>query len=229
MSPLLFFIAGFPVAFALDRAILALSTPAPADDSADGPRPPAALEERALPWQVGPWPSRIRLAVVALAPGLMAIAGWRFDLAQALVVSSLLAALLICTGTDLIQFRVPNVVTYPGTALVLLAALVLPDGDVASGLVAAALFGGLALVASILTRGGLGLGDVKLAVLIGAGLGVSAAYQALVLGVLAGGVTILALFLLGVVSRKQAVPYAPFLALAAMAVVLARGAAFAPL
>ena len=34
---------------------------------------------------------------------------------------------------------------------------------------------------------------------------------------------------IGVVGRKQAVPYAPFLALAAVAVVLTQGAAFAPL
>ena len=44
-----------------------------------------------------------------------------------------------------------------------------------------------------------------------------------------GGVAIFALLLAGVVSRRQGVPYAPFLALAAVAVVLARGAVFAPL
>ncbi len=65
--------------------------------------------------------------------------------------------------------------------------------------------------------------------LIGAALGLAGGYQALVFGVLAGGVAIFALLVAGVVSRRQGVPYAPFLALAAVAVVLARGAVFAPL
>jgi prepilin signal peptidase PulO-like enzyme (type II secretory pathway) len=65
--------------------------------------------------------------------------------------------------------------------------------------------------------------------LIGAGLGFPGGYQALVAGVMAGGFVILLLFFTGVVSRRQAVPYAPFLALAAVAVVLTHGANFAPL
>ena len=40
---------------------------------------------------------------------------------------------------------------------------------------------------------------------------------------------IVALFLLRFVSRQQAVPYAPFLALAAVAVMLTQGPVFAPL
>jgi prepilin signal peptidase PulO-like enzyme (type II secretory pathway) len=65
--------------------------------------------------------------------------------------------------------------------------------------------------------------------LIGAALGFPGGYQALVAGVMAGGIVILLLFVTGVVSRRQAVPYAPFLALSAVAVVLTHGANFAPL
>jgi leader peptidase (prepilin peptidase)/N-methyltransferase len=105
----------------------------------------------------------------------------------------------------------------------------MPDGEIMEAVLAALLGGGLFLVLSILTRGGIGLGDVKLAVLIGAGLGLPGAYQALFLGIIVGGLVIAVLFLAGVVGRRQAVPYAPFLALAAVGVVLAQGAAFAPL
>ena len=82
---------------------------------------------------------------------------------------------------------------------------------------------------TLVTRGGLGLGDVKLAILIGAALGSQAGYEAMVLGVIAGGIIILGLFLSGLVGPRQAIPYAPFLALAAAAVVLIEGAAVAPL
>jgi leader peptidase (prepilin peptidase)/N-methyltransferase len=158
----------------------------------------------------------------------MAVAASRFDVAQALAVSALVLALLVCTATDLLRYRVPNAITYPGTLLALLAALVMPGADFQSALFAfvAAGLGFLAL--ALATNGGFGLGDVKLAALIGAALGLQASYQALFLGIVGGGLILLLLFMLGAVGRKQAVPYAPFLALAAVAVVLMHGAAFAP-
>jgi leader peptidase (prepilin peptidase)/N-methyltransferase len=59
----------------------------------------------------------------------------------------------------------------------------------------------------------MGLGDVKLAILLGAGLGASVV-AALVVGLLAGFVA--AVFLLvtrGSAARKMAIPFVPFLAL----------------
>jgi prepilin signal peptidase PulO-like enzyme (type II secretory pathway) len=226
MAPLLFFLAGLPAALLADYAIRALSRSRSDDDESEAAD---AAGTRTLPWQEGRWPDRVRLLVVACIPALMAVAGWRFEPLQAALVSVFLVALLVCTGTDLIDFRVPNVVTYPATALALAAALVLPDGNVVSGAIAALLGGGIFLVMAVITRGGLGLGDVKLAVLIGAALGFPTAYQAFALGVVAGGIAIAILFFGGVVSRRQAVPYAPFLALAATAMLLANGAVFAPL
>lgn len=228
MAPLIFFLAGIPTAILLDRLIARLTSGEHAGAGEDGGEE-AVPEARQLPWQVAPWRGRVRLMVVATVPFLMAVAGWRFDPPQAIVVSALVLALLVCTGTDLIDYRVPNVITYPATLLALAAAAIFPDGDIAGALLAGAAGAFIFLVMAIVTRGGLGLGDVKLAMLIGAGLGIPGSYQALVLGVIAAGLVILALFALGIVSRKQAVPYAPFLALAAVAVTLAQGAAFAPL
>jgi leader peptidase (prepilin peptidase)/N-methyltransferase len=222
VAPVWFFLAGLPAAVLIGRLIARFE----ADDEAEAPD---ADGPAALPWQRGPWQLRVRASIASLAPLLMALAGWRFDPAQAAAVSLLLAALLVCAGTDLTAFRVPNAVTYPGTALALLGALILPGGDALGGLAAAAAGGGLFLIISMATRGGIGIGDAKLAALIGAALGFPASYQAIVIGVVAGGVAILLLLVAGVVGRKQAVPYAPFLALAAAAVVLAEGAAFAPL
>jgi prepilin signal peptidase PulO-like enzyme (type II secretory pathway) len=229
MGALWFFLAGIPAAILLDRAIAFLGRDEHDDPEPAGEETTERLEVRRLPWQVEPWRKRVRITVVLSAPFLMAVAGWRFQPLDAAAVSALVLALLLCTGTDLIEYRVPNVVTYPGTMLALAAAAFFPDGNLLNAL-AAGLAGGLVfLLMAVITRGGLGLGDVKLAMLIGAALGFPASYQALVAGVLAGGVVILLLFLTGVVSRRQAVPYAPFLALAAVVVVLTQGANFAPL
>jgi leader peptidase (prepilin peptidase)/N-methyltransferase len=159
----------------------------------------------------------------------MAVAGARFGALQALAVSLLVAALLVCTATDLLRFRVPNVITYPGIVLALVATIVMPGGDIRDALLAALLGGGLFFFLAVVTAGGIGLGDAKLAALIGAALGLPIAYQALVYGIVAAAIVMVALFLAGAIGRKQAMPYAPFLSLAAIAVVLLQGTAFAPL
>lgn len=223
MEAIAFFLAGLPLALLAERLILRFGAP---DDTA---APEDDDHVRRLPWQEEPWASRLRYVIAAPIPLLTAFAGSRFDIVPATIVSLLLVALLVCTATDLLRYRVPNAITYPGTVLALAASLVLPDADAVSAIAAALLGGGVFLVMAIVTRGGLGLGDVKLAMLIGAALGLPAAYQALAIGVVLGGLIIVALFLAGVVGRRQAVPYAPFLALSAVAVVLLQGASFAPL
>ncbi len=105
----------------------------------------------------------------------------------------------------------------------------MPDASPGDALLAAAAGGAIFFIIALVSRGGLGLGDVKLAILIGAALGPQAGYEAMLLGVSAGGVILLLLLVSGFVDRRQAVPYAPFLALAAAAIVLLRGASFAPL
>jgi prepilin signal peptidase PulO-like enzyme (type II secretory pathway) len=221
MEGLAFFLAGLPLVVVLNHLVIDLTTfdEELVDDETG----------RVLPWQVGPWPDRVRWAVLLLLPAMMAVAGLRFDLLQAIAVSLLVAALLTCTATDLLRFRVPNVVTYPGIILALAAAVLLPDGDVADALLAAAVGGGFFFVLAFITAGGIGLGDVKLAMLIGAGLGLQIGLQALFWGILAAAVVMGALLVIGVVSRRQAIPYAPFLSLAAIVVLLMQGTAFAPL
>jgi prepilin signal peptidase PulO-like enzyme (type II secretory pathway) len=219
---LLFFLAGIPAAL-LVHALIQRFVAAQADGEQE------AYARGSLPWQQGDRAERLRLGFAAATPLLMAAAGLRFEPAQAAAVSALLAGLLVCAATDLLRYRVPNAITYPGVGLAFVAVLALPGGDLLNAALGALLGGGSFLVISVATRGGLGLGDVKLALLIGAALGLPAAYQALVLGIVAGGVVILLAFLAGKVGRKQALPYAPFLAAAAIVVVLVQGAAFAPL
>ena len=221
MVSIVFFLLGLPAMLIASRIVLQLTSFE--EDLVEDP------DGRRLFWQSGPWPDRVRWAVAALLPPAMAVAGARFGLLQAAAVSLLVAALLVCTATDLLRFRVPNVVTYPGIVLALVATIVMPGGDLRDALLAALMGGGMFFVLAIVTAGGIGLGDAKLAALIGAALGLPIAYQALVYGIVAAAVVMLVLFFAGVITRKQAMPYAPFLSLAAIAVLLLQGTAFAPL
>ncbi|HWO73931.1 MAG TPA: A24 family peptidase [Dehalococcoidia bacterium] len=166
MEPVLFFLLGLPLVYVANRLVVQLTA---FDEDSEGEN------ARVLPWQQGAWPGRVRWGVLLMLPPSMAVAGARFEFIPAIGVSLLLAGLLICTATDLLRFRVPNVVTYPGIVLALFAAVVMPDGHLASAFLAALLGGVLFLILAIFSRGGLGFGDVKLAVLIGAALGLPAA------------------------------------------------------
>lgn len=229
MLPLYFFLAGIPGAGAVYWAIGRLAQGFETGEDPADEHGGAAAAERQLFWQVGAWPERIRVSVSASLPPLMALAAIQYDALQAALISLLVAALLVCTATDLMVYRVANAITYPGTGLALFGAFVLPGGDFFGAALASAAAAAIFFALYVVTRGGMGLGDVKLAAFIGAALGLSGAYSALVLGVIAGGFVMLMLLALRVVSRRQGVPYAPFLAIAAIIVALQQGTTFAPL
>ena len=127
--------------------------------------------------------------------------------------AALAATLATITLTDLEHRRIPNVVLIV-SALIGLALLVLGDRDALADhlIAAAAAFGALFLVALAYPRG-MGMGDVKLAGVMGLYLGKAVA-PALLIGFAVGALYGLALIARhGSAARKQAVPFGPFLAL----------------
>jgi len=87
-------------------------------------------------------------------------------------------------------------------------------------LTGAAVGGGLFLLLALARRNALGAGDVKLAFLIGMLTGFPWVLQALVLGVVLGGLAAALLLLFRVRGSKQYIPYAPYLVAGAMATLL---------
>ena len=183
------------------------------------------------PTAVAPAPAETRLAAalpvrwlvsLALAAALAPVALWRFGLdadgAVAVVFFGVLAVLAV---KDLETRRIPNVVVLPAAAIVLAAVAVLRPSHALEALVAALAAAAFFVIPSIVTKGGVGLGDVKLAFLLGAALGRGVAV-ALLLGCLAASLAgVVLLVRHGSSARKTALPFAPFLALGAvLAVVL---------
>lgn len=129
--------------------------------------------------------------------------------------------LLVFLGCfDLVTRRVPNRLTVPAAvAVVVLRAAFVPSSlpeALGAGAAAFAFF----LLVAILTRGGMGMGDVKLAALIGLLLG-KEALAALIVGILAGGLASLAVLLARRGERGHAIAYAPYLCLGAAIGILA--------
>jgi leader peptidase (prepilin peptidase) / N-methyltransferase len=125
----------------------------------------------------------------------------------------LVLLLVPVTLIDLDHRLIPNKITYPGAVLaVVLVALLDPDSLV-EHLIAGAAAGGFLLVAAIVQPKGMGMGDVKLALVLGLFLGravVPAIFAALIAGSLIGAIIIARV---GVkAGRKTGIPFGPWLA-----------------
>jgi prepilin signal peptidase PulO-like enzyme (type II secretory pathway) len=134
--------------------------------------------------------------------------GWS---GTAFVASFYCAVLVTVSATDLSHRIVPNVVVVPAAAIVLVAMTVLhPSAEWALGAFGASFF---LFLAALAYPKGMGMGDVKLALLLGAMLGRTVPI-ALMVGMLAALVPSFVLFARhGSAARKMGIPFAPFLAL----------------
>jgi leader peptidase (prepilin peptidase)/N-methyltransferase len=156
--------------------------------------------------------------------GLCAGAALAFsDLYVASMSAAFLGTLLALGLIDAEHRVLPNAIVYPASVLFAAASVV---GDLAGrplSVPRAAIgffaFGFPLLVITFISPRGMGMGDVKLAALIGlvlGSLGLRYAAVAAALGVLAGGLGSLVALAIGR-SRKDALPFGPYLAVGAMA------------
>jgi prepilin signal peptidase PulO-like enzyme (type II secretory pathway) len=158
-------------------------------------------------------PRSPRLPLVLL--GLAALGGacgavYGFTL-EAIAATLLCWVLVLITRTDLEHRLIPDTIVLPG-AVVVLALRTIDDPSVEW--ILCALGAGLALFLVVLVHPrGLGMGDVKLAAFLGAGLGIPVVV-AFFVGFFAAFVPALVLFVRhGRAARSSAIPLGPFLAL----------------
>ena len=162
-----------------------------------------------------------RTLLVSSATALLAGAcGLAFGVSWEGALGAFLCALLVAiTRTDLEHLLIPDRLVLPGAA-VLLAGRRLTDPSVEWALAALAATAGMLLVVLVYPRG-LGMGDVKLMLALGAGLGLPVVV-ALFVGFFAAFVPGLALVLRhGRAAGRRAIPLGPFLALGAVVALFA--------
>jgi leader peptidase (prepilin peptidase)/N-methyltransferase len=123
---------------------------------------------------------------------------------------------------DLEHRIIPNRLTAAGAVLALALGTALDPGGEPARLIAGAAAGGFLLLAALAYPGGMGMGDVKLAGMMGLFLGAEVA-PALLIALLAGVVAGAAIVAHkgAKAGRKTAVPFGPFLALGGVVAMLA--------
>jgi leader peptidase (prepilin peptidase)/N-methyltransferase len=152
------------------------------------------------------YPAVELLTALLIAASFLAF-GWS---GKSFVAAFFCATLVTVSATDLSHRIVPNVVVLPAAVIVLVAMTALDPGvEWVLGAMGASLF---LFLAALAYPKGMGMGDVKLALLLGAMLGRTVPV-ALMVGMVAALVPSFVLLAQhGSAARKMGIPFAPFLA-----------------
>ncbi len=167
-------------------------------------------------------PVRYLLVELALGAAFAATAVVFHDDPSALALGLVFVAMLAAiTLTDLERRIIPNKILLAGAVAGIAIAAATDPSSLSERGIAAAAAGGLLLLIAFAYPRGMGMGDVKLAAVMGLFLG-SAVTVALAVAVVTGSVVGIAVMARqGAGARKQAVPFGPFLALGGVVALLA--------
>ncbi len=156
---------------------------------------------------------RARAWATAIGAVVVVLCFVRFGLSGEAFVGAFFGAVLVyLSAFDLEHRLIPNRIVLPATAIVLAAQIAMDPGHGLECIVAAAAAGGFFLATLLIYPPGLGMGDVKLALLLGAALGANV-IGAVLVGTLTAAFLGVALVLRqGGAARKHALAFGPFLA-----------------
>ncbi len=172
-----------------------------------------------------------RYPLIELATGILfGISAWKFGLSlQAALYAAFFWVLVVLTIIDLDHKLLPNRIVYPAfiagwIGIVADALLTDRTGDLTRAALGAAVFGGLLFTIAFIVPAGMGMGDVKLALVLGTFLGYLGGLPLVLAGMflsfVAGGVIGVVVMLVTGGSRKMQVPFGPFLAAGTVAAIV---------
>jgi leader peptidase (prepilin peptidase)/N-methyltransferase len=143
--------------------------------------------------------------------------------AGAAIAAFLAAVLVTIAAIDFQTRRIPNRVVVPAAATVLIADLAFRPARIPELLLAALVAGGLLLIPNLISSSWMGMGDVKLAVLVGLVLGWTVIDALLIAFIAVLPVALVMMVRGGTAARKAALPFGPFIAFGALVVLIVPG------
>jgi len=168
--------------------------------------------------------SRRVLWVEITAGALFALLFWKYGLTLDYAIMAFYCCIfLVILVIDLEHKLILNVIVYPMMPVALIISSLYPQPSVHQ--FTNALIGGAAgffifLLIYLLSRGGMGMGDVKMAAFIGLAAGIPGIFTAILLAIISGGIIAILLLLFKLKKRKEGIPFGPFLAIGAVATLL---------
>jgi prepilin signal peptidase PulO-like enzyme (type II secretory pathway) len=128
-----------------------------------------------------------------------------------LALGGFVAVIAVLAVYDVRNHRIPNVVTYPAIAAGLLLAVVNPVGPWYDFVLGGLIGGGILLAITLASGGAMGMGDVKLGVVVGLVSGWPGVLVALFAAFASGAIVGVLLLAARRIGRRQPVPFAPAL------------------
>ena len=182
-----------------------------------GPLPPGVVLLPLAGVLIARWRMAVSLTLqLGTALVLVALA-LRYGATIRLPLAASYSVLLIAIAhIDLDHRLVLNRLSYPGVVLALDGSILWPGIGLASGLAGAATGLAVFLAFQFLGRGAFGVGDMKLALLVGAMRGFPNVFNALLLGTMLGGLGALFVLLVLRQGRKSTLAYGPYLSAGAI-------------
>lgn len=154
---------------------------------------------------------------------LFGLACWWYGVSIELAIALFyICILMVIMVIDWEKGLILNKIVLPALGAALLISIIfsilLPDVEIVPFIGRAAAGGGIGLVLFffivVVSRGGMGWGDVKLAALIGLITGFPLVFIALLIGVILGGAAAVLLLAFKIKRRKETIPFGPFLVIA---------------
>ncbi|MTI81178.1 MAG: prepilin peptidase [Firmicutes bacterium] len=136
--------------------------------------------------------------------------GWQW---QTVSMWSFVSILIAVTVIDIYHQIIPDKILLVGSLIGLPFIILSSFNQFISGIIGFFVAGLILLVIAVVSKGGMGGGDIKLAAVIGLFLGWQNALLALFISFLAGGLIGIFLLVTKLKGRKDAVPFGPYLAL----------------
>ena len=164
-----------------------------------------------------------RLAIVALPviAALVVLSFATFPLDRAFIAAGFSAVLVVLSAIDIERGIIPNRIVLPATGVILIAQLALFPEHAAEWVLAPLAVAGVLAIPALLGRNWMGMGDIKLVLLLGAGLGWEVLGAMIVACLCVFPVAVVILIRGGLAARKSTIPFGPFLALGALIVLFA--------
>lgn len=163
----------------------------------------------------------IKYPIVELLTGIILLLLYnKFFISMEFIKYAVLSCLLIViTFVDLERQEIPDELILFGLIMGLLFNIFNIKTDMVPGIIGFILGGGAFLIIAMLTNGAMGGGDIKLMAVLGLFLGWKLIIIVAVISFILGGVVSFILITAKIKGRKDYIPFGPFIALAALAVI----------
>jgi leader peptidase (prepilin peptidase)/N-methyltransferase len=159
------------------------------------------------------------VAVAALAIAVLAFTTYPVG-AEAAIAACFAAVLVVLAACDLEQRIIPNRIVVPAAAITLIANVAFLPARSHELVLATVGAGTVLLIPNLLNGSLMGMGDVKLGILLGAGLGWGVVGAVMIAFIAIFPLALAALIRGGLAARKATLPFGPFLALGGLAILI---------